>query len=207
MPYVTFAESEYNKAESSYNIHLLITFIRQNRLLSLSWQTPSIAFVRHHPASSHPHQLLTYTFDLEQRRAAVALVLRVVPPPDFPLSEASSQPTSLQDFFELDWVNAPGARPELLFLRRQKGDSPSNGTPNGKSILGTHSKSKDSHVAFPGGRMEEGDEDGLYTAMRQTWEEIGLDLAERTFTCIGQLDDREITTSLGKRLLMVLSPF
>lgn len=43
--------------------------------------------------------------------------------------------------------------------------------------------------------------------MRQTWEEIGLDLAEREYTCIGQLDDREITTSLGKRLLMILSPF
>jgi hypothetical protein len=43
--------------------------------------------------------------------------------------------------------------------------------------------------------------------MRQTWEEIGLDLAERDFVCIGQLDDREITTSLGKRLLMILSPF
>ena len=44
-------------------------------------------------------------------------------------------------------------------------------------------------------------------AMRQTWEEIGLDLAESHFTCVGQLDDREITTSLGKRLLMILSPF
>jgi hypothetical protein len=43
--------------------------------------------------------------------------------------------------------------------------------------------------------------------MRQTWEEIGIDLAERDYECIGQLDDREITTSLGKRLLMVLSPF
>ena len=43
--------------------------------------------------------------------------------------------------------------------------------------------------------------------MRQTWEEIGLDLAEKDFVCVGQLDDREITTSLGKRLLMILSPF
>jgi len=43
--------------------------------------------------------------------------------------------------------------------------------------------------------------------MRQTWEETGIDLAERDYTCIGQLDDREITTSLGKRLLMILSPF
>src|SRR5262245_27808358 len=30
-------------------------------------------------------------------------------------------------------------------------------------------------------------------AMRQTWEETGIDLAERDYTCIGQLDDREIT--------------
>lgn len=44
-------------------------------------------------------------------------------------------------------------------------------------------------------------------AMRQTWEEIGIDLAEKDYTCIGQLDDREITTSLGKRLLMILTPF
>lgn len=47
----------------------------------------------------------------------------------------------------------------------------------------------------------------MYTAMRQTWEEIGLDLAESAYLPIGQLDDREITTSLGKRLLMILSPF
>ncbi|KAJ2927145.1 hypothetical protein H1R20_g9922, partial [Candolleomyces eurysporus] len=45
------------------------------------------------------------------------------------------------------------------------------------------------------------------TAMRQTWEEIGVDLAEKDYICVGQLDDREITTSLGKRLLMILSPF
>ena len=44
--------------------------------------------------------------------------------------------------------------------------------------------------------------------MRQTWEEVGIDLAEQShFTLVGQLDDREITTSLGKRLLMILSPF
>lgn len=49
--------------------------------------------------------------------------------------------------------------------------------------------------------------DKLYTAMRQTWEEIGVDLAEKDFMLVGQLDDREITTSLGKRLLMILSPF
>ncbi|KAH9949429.1 hypothetical protein B0H21DRAFT_786614 [Amylocystis lapponica] len=144
----------------------------------------------------------------QPRRAAVALIIRVSPPPSyvFPQSDAASPANasapSLSDFFQLDWVNAPGARPELLFIRR---DSPD---PNDAGHLsGSGPRTHDPHVAFPGGKTEEGDEGGLYTAMRQTWEEIGLDLAESDYTTIGQLDDREITTSLGKRLLMVLSPF
>jgi 8-oxo-dGTP pyrophosphatase MutT (NUDIX family) len=113
-------------------------------------------------------------------------------------------------------VKHPSARPEILFVCRQNPES-----------TGINENTRDAHVAFPGGRTEEGDEGGLYTgmqslflslrpcssllsfypAMRQTWEEIGLDLAESDYTCVGQLDDREITTSLGKRLLMILSPF
>lgn len=34
-----------------------------------------------------------------------------------------------------------------------------------------------------------------------------MDLAEKEFVQVGRLDEREITTSLGKRLLMILSPF
>ncbi|ETW87588.1 hypothetical protein HETIRDRAFT_307211 [Heterobasidion irregulare TC 32-1] len=133
----------------------------------------------------------------QPRRAAVALILRVVPPPNVPLPPSPPPaPPSLTDFFDLDWVKHPAARPEILFLRRAKADASE-----------AHANTRDAHVAFPGGRMEEGDEGGLYTAMRQTWEEIGLDLAEADYTCIGQLDDREITTSLGKRLLMILSPY
>lgn len=94
------------------------------------------------------------------------------------------------------WVNHPGTVPELLFIRR----SPSH-SPNG----GSHRWS--SHIAFPGGRHEASDESALYTALRETWEEIGVDLAEREFVQVGRLDEREITTSLGKRLLMILSPF
>ena len=112
----------------------------------------------------------------------------------------------------------PSARPEILFVCRQK--------PENTDI---NENTREAHVAFPGGRSEQGDEGSLYTgtvlksfslhhglclcphffytAMRQTWEEIGLDLAESDYTCVGQLDDREITTSLGKRLLMILSPF
>lgn len=142
----------------------------------------------------------------------MAIIIRVIPPPQYSTSRISSDPSGLADFFQLDWVNAKGARAEILFLHREKGEGPE-----------TSHAMKEAHVAFPGGRMEEGDEGGLYTgkihvnfkysllisfkAMRQTWEEIGLDLAERDFICVGQLDDREITTSLGKRLLMILSPF
>ncbi|KAI0793283.1 hypothetical protein C8Q75DRAFT_749593 [Abortiporus biennis] len=137
----------------------------------------------------------------QPRRAAVALIIRVSPPPSLPSSSAPPPlPTTLTEFFAQDWVNAPGARPEILFLRRDK----PNVTSDGGRV---NSNSSGSHVAFPGGRTEEGDEGGLYTAMRQTWEEIGLDLAENAYTAVGQLDDREITTSLGKRLLMILSPF
>ncbi|KAI0961130.1 hypothetical protein AcV7_000314 [Taiwanofungus camphoratus] len=149
----------------------------------------------------------------EPRRAAVALIIRVCPPPSFifPNPQRSSaspitSPTnalSLTDFFQLDWVNAPGARPEILFLRR---DRPDAAAETGR-MSGSGPRTREAHVAFPGGKTEEGDEGGLYTAMRQTWEEIGLDLAESAYTAVGQLDDREVTTSLGKRLLMVLSPF
>lgn len=150
----------------------------------------------------------------QPRRAAVAIIIRVVPPPNtVPVPVDTPLPT-LNQFFELDWVKDPLACPEFLLLRRD-GAGSSDAVPGRASAFqnltgdGTSRSSgkAGSHVAFPGGRSEEGDEGGLYTAMRQTWEEIGLDLAERDFVCIGQLDDREITTSLGKRLLMILSPF
>ncbi|KZV70331.1 hypothetical protein PENSPDRAFT_607459 [Peniophora sp. CONT] len=136
----------------------------------------------------------------QPRRAAVALILRIVPPPNFPLPPAPSGDSklSLPEFFAQDWVSHPNAQPEILFLHRENVASAPAADPNATS---------DAAVAFPGGRMEADDEDGLFTAMRHTWEEIGIDLAENDYMSIGQLDDREITTSLGKRLLMILSPF
>ncbi|TDL28764.1 hypothetical protein BD410DRAFT_781296 [Rickenella mellea] len=138
----------------------------------------------------------------QPRRAAVALIIRITPSlsnPPPPQAPSLPQPT-LTEFFAQDWVNDPDVTAEILFLRREQPDSECVAQNKPRNTA-------DAHVAFPGGRMEEGDEGGLYTAMRQTWEEIGLDLAEKDFMCIGQLDDREITTSLGKRLLMILSPF
>ncbi|BGP41414.1 hypothetical protein JCM10449v2_005394 [Rhodotorula kratochvilovae] len=97
----------------------------------------------------------------------------------------------LEDFFAQPWVNHPNTLVEILYIKRA---TRTTDTWSG-------------HVAFPGGRSEPDDESAEFTALRETWEEVGLDLAEKDWLSIGQLDDREITTSLGKRLLMILSPF
>lgn len=163
-------------------------------------------------------------------------------PPTNPSTSFTTQPaaSTLSEFFNLDWVNAPGAQPEILFLKR---DKPDLRTDAGR-MSGSGPDSKEAHVAFPGelashtscsevqhylfqaAEQKKATKVGCtlvrndptlpstaqidfhsFSAMRQTWEEIGLDLAENAYLPIGQLDDREITTSLGKRLLMILSPF
>ncbi|MFI5322036.1 MAG: NUDIX hydrolase [Thermodesulfobacteriota bacterium] len=44
------------------------------------------------------------------------------------------------------------------------------------------------HMAFPGGKMKEGDKDELVTAIRETYEEVGVDLYT-SGRVIGELDD------------------
>ncbi|KAF9435201.1 hypothetical protein BGZ76_006719 [Entomortierella beljakovae] len=104
--------------------------------------------------------------------------------------QAIENPESLDDFFAQDWVKT--GVPEVLFIERatRKTDRWSG------------------HVALPGGKREEGDEDDQETAARETLEEIGLDLSDLAqFRCLGALDDRELWTSFGRVFLMVLSPF
>ncbi|KAG8967236.1 hypothetical protein FRB90_010898, partial [Tulasnella sp. 427] len=109
-------------------------------------------------------------------------------------------PTTLQDLFDQDWVNQPGCVAEIVYIRRETNPDASSYNPSSASVSGMH-------VAFPGGRKEADDESERYTAMRNTWEELGIDLADKEWLAVGQMDDREITTSLGKRLLMIISPF
>jgi 8-oxo-dGTP pyrophosphatase MutT (NUDIX family) len=49
------------------------------------------------------------------------------------------------------------------------------------------------HIACPGGRMEPGDHDLAVTAVRETWEETGVDVA-RDGRLLGHLDDLSPTT-------------
>ena len=77
----------------------------------------------------------------------------------------------------------------LLFIRRaEHPDDPWSG-----------------HMALPGGRRDAVDRDDLATALRETIEEVGLDLA-RDATLVGRLDDVK-ATARGRVLDMVISPF
>ena len=65
-----------------------------------------------------------------------------------------------------------GGDPELLMIKRAEAErDPWSG-----------------HVACPGGRMEPGDHDLEQTAIRETWEETGVDLA-KDGRILGALDD------------------
>ncbi|KAI1309940.1 hypothetical protein EDD11_003955 [Mortierella claussenii] len=112
------------------------------------------------------------------------------PPQQLRPIQAIENPESVDEFFSQDWVRT--GVPEVLFIERatRKTDRWSG------------------HVALPGGKREEADEDDQETAARETLEEIGLDLSDLAqFRCLGALDDRELWTSFGRVFLMVLSPF
>lgn len=61
------------------------------------------------------------------------------------------------------------------------------------------------HMAFPGGREDPRDTDLLSTAVRETHEEVGLDLA-RSGQPLGRLDDLP-AIARGRRVGMTIAPF
>lgn len=93
----------------------------------------------------------------EPRRAAVALLIRVVPAPTAKLPGPTAPPPSLSEFFEQDWVKDPTSRAEILVLHRQS--DAGQATAEGR----VRNTAREAHVAFPGGRTEPDDEGGLYT--------------------------------------------
>ena len=79
--------------------------------------------------------------------------------------------------------------PEVLFIRRaEHPQDPWSG-----------------HMAFPGGREEPSDTDLLETAVRETREEVSLDLAASA-RLLGRLDELPVTAR-GKRTGMTVAPF
>jgi 8-oxo-dGTP pyrophosphatase MutT (NUDIX family) len=66
--------------------------------------------------------------------------------------------------------------------------------------------SRNNNNRILGGNNEK-DETDVDTVVRETVEEIGLDLNSKDFIPVGRLDDREITSAQDGKLLMMLSPF
>ncbi|GFF43540.1 uncharacterized protein C14C4.10c [Aspergillus lentulus] len=133
-----------------------------------------------------------------KKRASVALVLRVRPSyhhwPDSPSlpaeqDQAVSTEQRLETFFSQSWVQH--GSPEVLFIKRA-------------SRVGDRWTG---HVAFPGGKRDPEDTDDRAVAIRETSEEVGLDLATNDYIYIGNLPERVVTTSWGSVPLMVLCPF
>ncbi|KAI7523849.1 hypothetical protein KC317_g21596, partial [Hortaea werneckii] len=94
----------------------------------------------------------------------------------------------LDTFYAQDWVQH--GDPEVLFIKRasRKGDRWT------------------SHVALPGGKRDPEDADDQAAAIRESWEEVGLDVQAHAISC-GNLPQRLVTTHWGKKPLMVLCPY
>ena len=123
------------------------------------------------------------------KRASVALIIRIKPAfqhkAEYDSGQLKSSSTSFKEcidgFFDQDWVQR--GEPEVLFIKRA-------------------SRSGDrwtSHVAFPGGGREPQDAKDVSTSMRETREEIGLDLETDWCLRVGNLPERVITTAWGKK--------
>jgi 8-oxo-dGTP pyrophosphatase MutT (NUDIX family) len=127
-----------------------------------------------------------------KRRASVALIIRLRAHPNFwpPESTAPGDgqigDTSeegyrrLDQLFSLEWVRH--ADPEVLFIKRaaRAGDRWT------------------SHVALPGGKRDPEDEDDRAAALRETYEEVGLELKNDNSIYVGNLPERVLTTFWGE---------
>ncbi|KAL9576315.1 MAG: hypothetical protein Q9212_007206 [Teloschistes hypoglaucus] len=123
-----------------------------------------------------------------KKRAAVALIIRVRP--TFPEQgifeskscgpEAGTKNQRLENFFEQEWVRR--GDPEVLFIKRAARDG----------------DRWTSHVAFPGGKRDPEDESDSTTSVRETKEEVNVDLNADHALLVGNLSERVVTTWLGK---------
>lgn len=120
-----------------------------------------------------------------KRRAAVALIIRVRPHHQHQaqslavFDKSSSIPEQLDTFFSQEWVQR--GDPEVLFIKRA-------------SRVGDRWTG---HVALPGGKRDPEDVEDKATAIRETREEIGLDLDKEEAIYVGNLPERVVTSTWG----------
>lgn len=89
----------------------------------------------------------------------MALIVHITPPDGYslPPPEDYDVPQTLEQLFAMDWVKQPGCVAELLYIRRRAPAS------FGEVDVSASATQQKQHVAFPGGRMEPGDEGEMYT--------------------------------------------
>ncbi|KAJ3166319.1 hypothetical protein HDU88_003543 [Geranomyces variabilis] len=122
------------------------------------------------------------------RRSAVAIIIRIRP--NSVVGPLAGTPTTRDpvEFLKLDWVKSGEA--EVLFVRRAANE---NDRWSG-------------HMAFPGGKADPNETD-QHAAERECIEEIGLDLNSAEYTCLGALDDRNVTPAASTKPVLILSPY
>jgi 8-oxo-dGTP pyrophosphatase MutT (NUDIX family) len=123
-----------------------------------------------------------------KKRASVALILRVNPSYSHWPEPQLEKPQDVNAYFDQQWVKH--GEPEVLFIKRasRKGDRWT------------------SHIALPGGKRDPTDKDDQHAAVRESWEEVGVDLDKHAIPC-GNLPARLVTTHWGKQPLLVLCPY
>lgn len=124
-----------------------------------------------------------------KKRGSVALILRF---PGLDIPEGGASLTDLLKLVDELETGSTATSAEVLFIKRSSrvGDNWSG------------------HVALPGGKGDPEDESDLATAIRETDEEIGLDLTDPSGAMyVGPLDQRLVKTSWGRLTLMTLCTY
>ena len=144
----------------------------------------------------HPYPYVANPPNLK-KRASVALIIRINPsysqwpqPHDYTSpADQKDQSSRIEEYLSRDWVKQ--GDPEILFIKRaaRVGDRWTG------------------HVALPGGRRDPEDADDYAAAVRETSEEVGIDLDSSNAISVGNLPQRLVTASWGTKPLMILCPY